>query len=119
MLANLLNTLVGLVLVYSAVLERAWVQHRFFPLLVFAALIFVLALWARFNDPMRWFSWVNIVLAIALAILALLPLATMPLLAFWGTFWVGCLVPVVALWAALCQRDIRKARAAEAAVPAQ
>ena len=65
MIPNLINTVTGLVLVYS------------------------------------WFSWVNIVQAILLGLLSPLPLATLPYLAFWTAFWVGSMVPVVALWAAL------------------
>ncbi len=106
MIANLINTLAGLVLVYSIVLYPAWVGQRFLPLLVFAAVILAMALWARRGDPHPWFSWVNIVLAIALGVLALLPLPTLPYLTFWVAFWVGCAVPVVALWAALYRRDL-------------
>lgn len=110
MIANLLNTLVGLVLVYAAVLEPTWVQQQYFPLLIFAAIILVLAVWGRFSDPMGWFSWVNMVLAVALGVLALFPLATLTFsnVAFWGSFWVGCAVPVVALWSALYRHDLRK-----------
>lgn len=105
MIANIINTLVGLFLVYLVVLRHQWVEHQYFPLLVFAAVIFALALWARRTDPARWFSNVNIVLAVLLAILALLPLPTLPNLTFWGGFWVGILVPVVALWAALYRSE--------------
>lgn len=101
MIPNLINTIAGLVLVYSVVLHPTWVEQRFFPLLGFAAVILVMALWARRSDAHPWFSWVNIVQAILLGLLALLPLATLPYLAFWTGFWIGCLVPVVALWAAL------------------
>lgn len=101
MIANLLNTLVGLVLAYATVLHPTWIEQRYYPLLAFAVVMLVLALWARRTDPHPWFSWVNIVMSVALGILSLLPLATMPYLAFWGSFWVGCTVPVVALWAAL------------------
>lgn len=112
MIANLINTLAGLVLAYATVLHPTWVQQQFLPLLVFAAIILVMAVWARFSDPHPWFSWVNIVLAVALAILALFPLATQTFsnLAFWGPFWVGCLVPVVAFWSALYRRDLARRR---------
>ncbi|MGH8280059.1 MAG: hypothetical protein ACRETQ_10935 [Gammaproteobacteria bacterium] len=108
MIPNILNTLVGLFLVYLAVLKILWIERQYFPLLVFAAVIFVLALWARRTDPARWYSTVNMILAVLLAILALLPLPTLPNLTFWGGFWVGILVAVTALWAALYRREAEK-----------
>ncbi|WHZ18087.1 MAG: hypothetical protein OJF55_000236 [Rhodanobacteraceae bacterium] len=101
MIPNIVNTIVGLVLVYAVVLHPTWVEQRYFPFAVFAAVILVMALWARRSDAHRWFSSVNVVLAILLGILSLLPLATLPNLTFWGGFWVGALVPTIALWAAL------------------
>lgn len=101
MIPNLINTLVGLVLAWATILHPTWVERRFLPLGAFALAILVLALWARRSDPARWFSNVNIALVIALGVLSLLPLATLPNLTFWGGFWAGCLVPTVALWAAL------------------
>ncbi|MFO1506310.1 MAG: hypothetical protein U1F23_04420 [Lysobacterales bacterium] len=101
MIPNLINTIAGLALVYATVLHPTWVEQRYVPFAAFAAVILVMAIWARRSDPRRWFSTVNIVLAIALGILSLLPLATLPNLTFWGGFWVGALVPSFALWAAL------------------
>jgi hypothetical protein len=101
MIPNLINTLTGLVLAYATVLHPTWVEQRYFPFAAFAAVILAMALWARRSDPHPWFSRVNIVLAIALGILSMLPLATLPNLTFWGGFWVGTLVPTIALWAAL------------------
>lgn len=101
MIANLVNTVLGLVLVYAVVLHPTWVEQRYFPLLGFAVVMLVMALWARRRDAHPWFSWTNIVFALALGVLALLPLATLPYLTFWVCFWVGCAVPVIALWAAL------------------
>lgn len=101
MIPNLLNCIAGLALVYTVVVHPAWAEHRYVPFLAFAAVMFVLALWARASDARRWFSNVNVVLAIALAILSTLPLATLPNLTFWGGFWVGAVVATVALWAVL------------------
>ena len=108
MIANLLNTILGLVLAYATVLHPSWIEHRYWPLLGFAAGFLVLALWARRSDPQRWFSTVNIALAIALGVMALFPLETMPNLTFWANFWVGSLVPTISLWAALFGRDINR-----------
>lgn len=101
MIPNLINTIVGLVLVYATVLHQTWVQQRFLPLGVFAIIMLVLALWARRSDPHPWFSDVNIVLAIGLGVLSLLPLPQLPDLTFWAGLWIGVLVPTFALWAAL------------------
>lgn len=101
MIPNIINTLVGLVLAYAVVLHPTWFEQRYLPLGGFAIAIFVLALWARRTDARRWFSTVNIVLAIVLAALSLLPLATLPNLTFWGGFWIGAVVPTVAFWAVL------------------
>ena len=101
MIPNLVNTITGLALAYAVVLHPTWVEQRYFPLAAFAAVMLVMALWARRSDAYRWFSSVNILLAILLGILSLLPLATLPNLTFWGGFWVGVLVPTIALWAAL------------------
>ncbi|TAM10633.1 MAG: hypothetical protein EPN72_09190 [Nevskiaceae bacterium] len=101
MIPNVLNTLVGLGLAYAVVLHPTWVEQRYLPFGAFAVAILVLAAWARRSDVRRWFSTVNIALAVALGILSLMPLATLPNLTFWGGFWIGCLVPVIALWAAI------------------
>lgn len=110
MIANIINIVAGLVLTYAAILHPTWTEQRFFPLLGFAIVFLVMALWARRSDPHPWYSWVNIVLAVALGLLSLLPLATMPYLSFWGSFWVGCAVPIVAFWALLYSRDLAHAR---------
>lgn len=101
MIPNLINTVTGLVLVYATVVHRTWIEHRYFPLLVFAAIIIAMSLWARRTDAHPWFSWTNLVQGMLLGLLSLLPLATLPYLAFWTAFWIGSMVPVIALWAAL------------------
>lgn len=112
MIPNTVNTIVGLVLVYASILLPNWLGHRYLPLLGFAVVLFALALWARRSDVRRWFSTVNMVLAVLLAILSLFPLAVLPSITFWGSFWVGCLVSVVAFWAALYRRELAAAVAA-------
>lgn len=109
MIPNIINTLVGLALACATVLYPRWIEQQYLPMLIFAAVILVMAIWARRSDHDRWFSTVNIVMAILLAILALLPLPTLPDLAFWGGFWIGIIVPVVALWAALYRQEARPA----------
>lgn len=109
MIPNIINTLAGLTLACLTVLKPLWVERQYLPLLIFAAVILVMAIWARFSDPAKWFSSVNIVMAILLAILALLPLPTLPNLAFWGGFWIGIIVPVVAFWAVLYRPESQPA----------
>lgn len=101
MIPNLINTLTGLVLAYAVVLHPTWVGHQYLPLSAFAAVILLMALWARRSDAHRWFSDVNILLAVGLGILSLLPLESLSEVTFWTGFWVACLVPTFALWAAL------------------
>lgn len=101
MIPNIINTVTGLALAYAVVLHPTWVEQRYAPFGVFALVILVMALWARRSDARRWFSSINIVLAIVLGLLSLLPLATLPNLTFWGGFWIGALVPTIALWAVL------------------
>ncbi|HKT32282.1 MAG TPA: hypothetical protein VJS89_07315 [Gammaproteobacteria bacterium] len=109
MIPNIINTLVGLALACATVLYPEWIERQYLPMLVFAVIILVMAVWARRSDPDRWFSTVNIVMAVLLAILALLPLPTLPNLAFWGGFWIGIIVPVVALWAVLYRPESQAA----------
>lgn len=101
MIPNLVSTITGLALAYVVVLHPAWVEHQYLPLAAFAIIILIMAVWARRSDAHPWFSSVNILLAIGLGILSLLPLETLPDLTFWAGFWVGCLAPTLALWAAL------------------
>lgn len=84
MIPNILNCIAGLALVYTVVVHPTLAEHRYVPFAVFAGAILLLALWARQGDSRRWFSNVNIVMAIGLGILSVMPLATMPYLTFWG-----------------------------------
>ncbi len=114
MIANLFNALVGIWLVYGAVLEPQWADS---PWRVAGAGILVLALawWARTTDSRTWHSTVNVAFGAVLLVLAGLhglDLAP-PLVMFWGLFWPGILVAIVALWAVLYHPG-REARAASA-----
>lgn len=103
MTANLLNAALGLWLVYVAVLAPAWAADNHWRLPLAGALVVALALWARSSDRLKWHGTVNVVLGAALLALSALHWenAAPPLLMFWGLFWPGVLVPIVALWAAL------------------
>ncbi len=103
MIANLLNTLLGLWLVYVAVLDPVWAQASAWKLPLAGVVMIALALWARASDARKWQSSVNLVLAVVLLIVAALHWEDLapPLLLFWGVFWPGVLVAVFALWAVL------------------
>jgi hypothetical protein len=103
MIANLLNCALGLWLVYVAVLDPAWAGESYWRLPLAAVVLVGLALWARASDFRSWQSSVNRALGALLLVLAALHWqgAAPPLLMFWGVFWAGMLVAILALWAAL------------------
>jgi hypothetical protein len=107
MIANIANTLFGLVLVYSAILAPAPLRDTPWVLLASGAAIMVLALWARHSDRLKWFNLVNIVLGAALLLLGIAHAFTAvpALVLFWWVFWVGILVAVFAFWSALYTLD--------------
>ncbi|HET7362959.1 MAG TPA: hypothetical protein VFJ70_05215 [Burkholderiales bacterium] len=103
MIPNALNTILGIALVYCAILAPNVVSNssRALPLAGLAIVAF--ALWARASDKLKWFSAVNGALGIALMLLGILALAMPihPLVTFWWIFWVGIIVAVLAFWSAL------------------
>lgn len=103
MIANLLNVVLGLWLVYAAVLDPAWASANDWRLPLAAVVILVLALWARASDHRKWQSSVNLALGVALLILSGIHWKGVapPLLMYWGIFWPGIVVAVLALWATL------------------
>jgi len=101
MIADLLNTLVGLGLTYAAIFPQAAGGNRL--ILVGAVLTVVLALWARRSDVSPWQS--NAAIA-AGAILAITTIADQfarlsDVLMFWTVLWAGLVSATVSLWAAL------------------
>lgn len=101
MIPNVLNALVGLVLVYAAILAPHLIANGVGLLLGAAVVMFILALWARRSDHHPWQNNVNMVLAVILAGVTVLQFAGVPPVTFWSVFWVGISVAVLALWAAL------------------
>ena len=101
MIGNLVNVVLGLALVYVAVLAP-WVTARRPALLVTAAVIMFVAAWlARRSDYHPWQNNSNMLLVVLLALLAALRLEQFPLAVFWTQFSVGTLVAVLSLWALL------------------
>ncbi len=103
MIPGILNTLVGLALVYLSVLHLALIEGRGWHLVVAGVAIVVLAVWSRRGDAMRWFSATSIVLGVSLLLFGLLLWATAVanLFVFWFVFFDGILVAVLSLWGTL------------------
>jgi hypothetical protein len=103
MVANLINTLIGLAMVYAAVLDPRLVAPGTVTLFFLGVVILGLSMWARATDSAGWFSHTNLVVGVGVLVLAGLQQMnlTEPLMNFWGVFWCGLIVSVVALWAAL------------------
>lgn len=103
MIPGILNTLIGLALVYFSVLHLASIEGRVWHLVVAGAVIIVLALWSRGRDAMKWFSTTIIVLGALLLVFGILQWTTpiAHLINFWFVFFNGILVAVLSLWAAL------------------
>lgn len=103
MTPNLVNTLIGLLLIYAAILNPSLLTGRYFPLLIVAIAMLLMAILARRSDAHPWQSNVNITMAILLAALSFLPPDLLKVATFWGPFWIGIIVAITALWAALYQ----------------
>lgn len=103
MIANLLNTILGVALVYVAILKPGLVNGRSWFLAVAAIAVIILAALARSSDRSTWQSSTNSVIGFLLLALAvarwyfLVP----ELLIFWSVLWGGLLVAILALWAAI------------------
>ena len=103
MVANLINTLIGLGMVYASVLDPHLVAPDTVTLFFLGVVILGLSMWARMTDSAGWFSQTNIVLGFCVLALAGLQHMNLtgPLVDFWGVFWCGLIVSVVSFWAAL------------------
>jgi hypothetical protein len=105
MIPNIVNTLIGIVLVYAAVLRPALIESSY-TLFIAGIVVVALAMLGRSSNHGLWFAQTNIALGAALMVLAVLRMAelTPSLALFWGAFWAGLVIAVVALWAALYRR---------------
>lgn len=99
MIASALNTLLGLWLVYAAVLDPGVIENGPWVLGVSALALTALGTWACTNDYLKWPAITGIVVGAGLLILAFSGLHTLfPSLTFWATFWGGAVVGVLSLW---------------------
>ena len=100
-IANFLNTVIGLALVYVAILDIQLLAGRVIPMAAISVVVFGLALVSRRRDLQHWQSSMTLTCAVALFVLALVQLEPYRYLTFWGLFWVGILVSILALWGAI------------------
>jgi hypothetical protein len=114
MIADLLNTVLGLSLAYVAIFPDAAGSGRDRLVLIAAVVMVVLAAWARRSDAAAWQSSTAIATGALLAILAVAGqvMHVSDVLMFWGVLWAGLVSATVSLWAAL-YRPPRVAPAAE------
>jgi hypothetical protein len=108
MIANAFSVVIGIWLVYAAVLNPILVsggQRGGFTALAAGLVLVALGFVARRGAYSSWHANSQMTLGSVLVLLALIELATaLPdILTYWVTFWVGLLVAFIALWAALYQ----------------
>lgn len=107
MIPNLLSTLLGIALVYCAILAPGWINGNLWAMLGSGVLVAIFAWWARAGDKLKSFDVANATLGVALILLGLASSAVKipQLVVFWWVFWVGIIVAVLAFWSALFTRD--------------
>jgi hypothetical protein len=103
MIANTLNTLLGLWLAYVSIFALSSAVTAPWRFIVAALVIIALAVLARRSDYSRWQSTTNIILGLVLALLMLAEyvIAVPTLVLFWLILWIGLTVASLALWAVL------------------
>ena len=103
MIADLLNTLVGVWLAYVAIFPHATGMDRDRVALLAAIAMIGLALWARRSGATPWQSTIALTTGALLAalIIAHQLVHVSDVLMFWGVLWAGLVCAIVSLWAAL------------------
>jgi hypothetical protein len=102
MIADLLNTLVGLWLAYVAIFPHAAGMDRDRVALLAAIAMIALALWARRSGAAPCQSMIALTGALLVALLIAHQLVHVSnVLMFWGVLWAGLVCAIVSLWAAL------------------
>ena len=113
MIANLLNTLLGLWLAHAAIFPDTLGKGHDRVVLIAAIGTVMLALWARRSDASAWQSTTTIVAGVLLAVLETADqlMHVSDVLMFWGIFWAGLISATLSLWAALYRPSQLAARA--------
>lgn len=109
MIADLINGILGIVLIYLAILRQSVIgsSRGFLSEFVLGLVIVLLAVVAmRVRE--KWYSRVLIPCGIALALFGLLAdLTALPLtLESWFVFWIGVFVSILAFWAVLYPHNL-------------
>ena len=112
MIANFLNTLLGLWLAYAAIFPDTLGKGHDRVVLIAAIGTVMLALWARRSDASAWQSTTTIVAGVLLAVVetANQLMGVSDVLMFWGIFWAGLVSATLSLWAALYRPSALAAR---------
>jgi hypothetical protein len=101
MIPNLINTAIGLWLVYAAVLNPAEIGGRA-VVLACGVVVFGVAIWAYRADYLKWPSTTAGILGASLAVYAAVEASgTSGFITFWVGLFVGIAMAVVSLWSAL------------------
>ncbi len=101
MIPNLINTAIGIWLVYAAVLNPAELGGRL-AVLASGIAVFAFAIWAYLVDYLKWPATTVSTLGAALALYAGIKLSEPSgFVTFWVALFVGVAVAVVSLWSAL------------------
>jgi hypothetical protein len=103
MIADLLNTLVGLWLTYVAIFPHGAGMGRDRVALLAAIAMIGLALWARRSGAIPWQSTIALATGALLAALMIANQAipVSDVLMFWGVLWAGLVCAIASLWGAL------------------
>jgi hypothetical protein len=106
MIASALNTLLGLWLVYAAVLEPGLLEKSPWTLGVSALALTALGMWAYSSDYLKWPGVTVVVLGLGLLVLVLSGARTLAdQLTFWVTFWSGIVAGVLSLWSVFYRHE--------------
>jgi hypothetical protein len=109
MIPNLINTVIGIWLVYVAVLNPSLIGAGTWTIYASGLAIVVAAFWARASDSVTWYSSTNVVLGFVLLLTAgSQAIIWSEAITFWVVFWTGISVAVIALWAALYRPEVRE-----------
>ena len=99
MVPSLLEGLLGLWLVWVAVLDPALADEHPASITMSAIVLILLGIAAYRSDYLKWPGVVDVAVGIVLLALCLAAhIAAASALTFWALFWSGCVVGVVSFW---------------------
>jgi len=105
MIPALLDGLVGLWLVWVAVLDPALADEHPGSITMSAVVLILLGIAAYRADYLKWPGIIDIAVgAVLLALCLVTHITAASALTFWSLFWSGCVVGVVSLWSVFYRR---------------